>query len=149
MPDHAPRHPDFERAVEEGFRRQGLMATLGAHLVSVSPGACIIEAPIRPEVSQQQGLAHAALAFALGDSAAGFSALTLMDAGQDVVTAEMKIQLMAPAAGAALIAEGRVLRAGRRLVVAASSVYAIPQGGARVHVAELLGTMVPVEVKDR
>ena len=122
------------------------MATFGAELAGIAPGAVAISAPITQAVSQQQGFAHAALTFALGDSAAGFSALSLMEAGFDVVTAEMKIQLLAPAVGVRLLAEGRVIRPGKRLMATASSVYAIPESGQRVHVAELMGTMVPVPV---
>ena len=129
--------------VEASFAAQGMMRTLGAELVALAPGTAEIAAPIRPETAQQQGFAHAALTFAIGDSAAGYAALTLMDEGSEVVTAEMKIHLLAPATGDRLVAEGRVVRPGRRLMVVQADVYA-EGGGARRHVALLTGTMVPV-----
>ena len=75
---------------------------------------------------------------------AGYAALSVLPAGAEVVTVEMKINLLAPAVGDRLVAEGRVLRPGRRIVVVASDVFAEGPKG-RKHVATMLGTMVPVE----
>jgi len=140
---HAPRNPDYAETVEESFARQAMMQSLGARIVGLAPGRVEIAAPIRPEFGQQQGLAHAGFTFALGDSAAGYAALSLMPAGHEVVTSEMTIHLLAPAMGARLIAQGEVVRAGRRLTVVRADVHA-EDGDARRHVATLLGTMVPV-----
>src|SRR3546814_8366890 len=56
---------------------------------------------------QQQGFAHGGLLFTLADTAAGYAALTMMPPEVEVMTLEMKINLMAPASGR-LRAEGRV-----------------------------------------
>ncbi|MEM0948618.1 MAG: PaaI family thioesterase [Pseudomonadota bacterium] len=134
--------PEIAAKVQASFAAQGMMATLGAKITEVTAGSCTIEAPIRPETGQQQGFAHAGLTFSIGDSAAGYAALTLMPKAAEVVTAEMKINLLAPATGDRLVAVGRVIRPGRRLVVVQSDVYAL--GETRRHVALLTGTMVPV-----
>jgi len=55
------------------------------------------------------------------------------------------MNLLAPALGDRLLAEGRVIKPGRRLIVVQSDVWA-ETGGERRHVAILLGTMVPVPV---
>jgi uncharacterized protein (TIGR00369 family) len=136
-----------ESAVEDkiraSFARQSMMSTLQADLLSIGNGRVVISAPIGPAVLQQQGFAHAALAFALGDSAAGYSALSVMAPEVEVLTAEMKINLIAPAEGDRLEAVGHVIRAGRRLVVVGATVTAC-DGSARRDVAVLQGTMVPV-----
>lgn len=139
MPDDA-----LARRIHASFDRQSLMATLGARLVSVAPGRCVISAPIAAHVLQQHGAAHAALAFALGDSAAGFAALSQMPEGAEVMTVEMKINLLAPALGDRLQAEGRVIRSGRRLSVVTAEVFALT-AGTRKPVALLQGTMIPVD----
>lgn len=120
------------------------MNTLGAELVSSGEGVAVIAAPIRPEVSQQQGAAHAGLAFSLGDSACGYAALTVMPEGADVVTSEIKINLLTLAVGERLRATGRVVRAGRRLIVVTGEVHAEQADGTDKLVAILQGTMVPV-----
>lgn len=134
---------DFEARLQGSFARQTMMTTLGANLVSVAEGHVVIAAPILPTVLQQHGYAHAAVAFALGDSAAGYAALSLLDEGQEVLTAETKINLLAPAQGDRLEAHGRVIRRGRRLVVVGAVVLAISEENA-TEVAILQGTMVPV-----
>lgn len=133
----------IETRIRESFDKQTMMQTLGAELDSVAEGRVVITAPILPTSLQQQGAGHAGLAFSIGDSAAGYSALTMMADGAEVMTVEMKINLMAPAIGDRLVAEGRVVRAGRRIVVVAADVFA-ETDGARKHVAMLQGTMIPV-----
>lgn len=132
-----------EERVRASFAKQTMMQTLGAELESVAEGRVVITAPILPLALQQQGAGHAGLAFSIGDSAAGYSALTVMEEGKEVMTVEMKINLMAPSVGDRLVAEGRVIRAGRRIVVVAADVFA-EVDGARKHVAMLQGTMIPV-----
>lgn len=132
-----------ERRIRDSFARQSMMTTFGAEILSVSPGAVVIAAPVLPGSRQQHGVGHAALAFGLGDSAAGYSALSLMAEGSEVMTAEMKINLLAPAAGDRLVATGRVVKAGRRLTIVTAEVEA-ETDGARKLVALLQGTMVPI-----
>lgn len=138
-----PRFAGFEAKVRASFARQDFMGTAGAALVEVAPGRAVIACPVLPQMRQQHGFAHAAVSFALGDSAAGYAALSLMAEPDEVLTAEMKINLLAPAAGDRLEAAGHVIRMGRRLVVVGATVTAI-DGGRRRDVAVLQGTMVPL-----
>jgi uncharacterized protein (TIGR00369 family) len=90
-------------------------------------------------------VAHAGLTFALGDSASGYAALSMMDAGHEVMTAEMKINMLAPGKGDFLRATGKVIKLGRRLIVVTAEVHAI-DGDTETLVALLQGTMVPVPI---
>lgn len=135
----------IRKRIEASFARQSLMRTFDATVLDVQPGAVTIRAPITAAVGQQQGLAHAGLTFSLGDSAAGYAALSLMAPDLEVVTAEMKINLLNPARGQHLEAQGRVIKPGKRLSVVAADVFAIAADGTRLHVAALQGTMLPVE----
>lgn len=140
----SPPFDPLRARLQSSFDRQTMMQTLGARMLEASRGSCILQAPIAAHVLQQHGAAHAALAFALGDSAAGYAALSTMPDGSEVMTVEMKINLLAPAVGDALLAEGRVIRAGRRLCVVTAEVFALT-GATRKSVALLQGTMIPVE----
>ncbi|HSF64141.1 MAG TPA: PaaI family thioesterase [Paracoccaceae bacterium] len=133
-----------EDRIRASFARQSLMATFGAAVVSVADGAVTLTAPLTDAVRQQHGAGHAGLTFALADTAAGYAALTLMPQGREVMTVEAKINLLAPALGDSLIARGRVLRAGRRLVVVTAEVAAVAAGRETV-IALLQGTMIPVD----
>ncbi|MFC2966480.1 PaaI family thioesterase [Acidimangrovimonas pyrenivorans] len=139
------RFDDTESRVRSSFARQTMMQTFGAEIAALAPGRCEIVAPVLPLARQQHGVGHAGLAFSLGDSAAGYAALTLMPAEQEVMTAEIKINLLAPAAGDRLIARGEVVKAGRRLTVVRADVFAETAGKEKL-IAILQGTMVPVAV---
>ncbi|WJS84742.1 PaaI family thioesterase [Paracoccus sp. TOH] len=134
---------DPTNRIRDSFDRQTMMQTLGATLLAVAPGKVSIAAPILPSALQQHGAGHAGLAFSIGDSAAGYAALSLMPEGAEVMTVEMKINLMSPAVGDRLLAEGRVIRPGRRIMVVAADIWA-ETGESRKHVAMLQGTMIPV-----
>lgn len=140
-----PIDPNIDDKIRQSFDKQSLMATLGAQILKVEEGAVEIEAPIASGNLQQQGFAHAGLTFAIGDSAAGYSALSLMPPDCEVLTTEMKIHLLAPGAGERLIARGRIIKAGRRLMIVQSDVYSVTDGQER-HVALLTGSMMPVQI---
>lgn len=129
---------DMESRIRDSFARQSIMATFGARLALIEPGRVVIEAEAAPHLRQQQGFAHGGLTFALGDSAAGYAALTTMAEGAEVMTVEMKINFMAAASGL-IRAEGRVVRPGRRIVVVTAEVTSDGRT-----VALLQGTMIPV-----
>lgn len=130
--------------IKQSFARQGLMALIDARIEEIAVGRVVLSAPITARVDQQHGAAHAGLSFALGDSASGYAALTEMAAGSEVMTVEMKINLLAPARGLRLWASGEVVRAGRRIVVVRALIEAETEDGARKDVAILQGTMIPV-----
>jgi uncharacterized protein (TIGR00369 family) len=135
--------PGLENVVERvsaSFARQGAMATIGAELADVAAGRVAIALPIEPRLSQQHGFLHAGVIVAALDSACGYAALTLMPADMDVLTAEFKVNLLAPASGDRLVAEGRVIRAGRTLTVCHGDAFV--EGAERVHVATMLATIV-------
>ena len=135
--------PAIDAKIRASFARQSMMTTLGAELTEIAPGAVEIIAPILPGSQQQHRAAHAALSVAIGDSAAGYSALTLFGPDQEVLTAEMKINLLRPAVGDRLIAKGSVVKPGRRLSVVQAEVFAVADGQSKL-VGLLQGTMVPV-----
>ncbi len=133
----------MQARVRDSFARQSMMASIGATLTALAPGRVTLSAPVLEGHRQQQGFAHGGLIFTLADSAAGYAALSLLPPEVEVMTVEMKINLLAPASGQ-LVAEGRVLKPGRRLVVVAADVYDEGGDGPRRHVAALQGTMIPV-----
>ncbi len=129
--------------IRDSFAAQSMMQTLGAELSDVSKGLIRIEAPILPGTRQQQGFGRAGLTFSIGDSAAGYAALTTLPLESEVVTAEIKINLLAPARGDRLIAIGKVVKPGKRLCVVTAEDFA-QTGDQQVLIALLQGTMVPV-----
>jgi uncharacterized protein (TIGR00369 family) len=142
-----PETVDYQERIRSSFAKQGLMNTLGATLVNISPG--LVEIAIRPApaISQQHGFVHAGAVSAIADSAAGYAALSLMPAGTGVLTAEFKINLIAPAAGERIRARGRVVKAGRTLTLAQAEVFA-ESGGQEKLIALLTATLIAVQGRD-
>jgi uncharacterized protein (TIGR00369 family) len=130
----------FDQLVRDSFARQEFMRTIGAEITTVGPGSIEIDLAVRPSLCQQHGFVHAGVISAIADSAVGYAALSLLPEGADVLTAEFKINLLAPAKGERLIARARILRSGKRLSVARSDVFA-RAGGDETMVAALLGTI--------
>ena len=64
--------------IEASFARQNLLKTFEARLTRIDIGEVEIQAPILPIALQQHGYGHAGLSFTLGDTAAGYAAMTVM-----------------------------------------------------------------------
>jgi acyl-coenzyme A thioesterase PaaI-like protein len=70
-----------------------------------------------------------------------------MPPGTGVLTTEFKINLLAPAEGERIIARGRVVKAGRTLVLAQTDVFAEVDGKEKL-IALLTATMMVVQGRD-
>lgn len=138
---------DAAARIRDSFAKQGLMATLGASLGNITPGAVEIVMIPSPAISQQHGFVHAGAVSAIADSAAGYSALSLMPEGAGVLTTEFKINLVAPAVGERIVARGRVVKPGRTLTLTQSDVFAVSNGQERL-IALLTATMMTLRDRD-
>jgi uncharacterized protein (TIGR00369 family) len=136
-----------EARVRASFAKQAVMDLIGARLVRVAEGEVEIALDVSPRVSQQHGFVHAGVVATIADSACGFAGLTLMPEGAGVLTAEFKINLLAPAAGERLIASGRVVKAGRTLSITQGEVHA-ERGGERKLVAIITATLAVVQGRE-
>jgi uncharacterized protein (TIGR00369 family) len=134
---------DAEQRVRESFGRQQAMATIGASIDAVRAGEVTVRLPYDAGNTQQHGFVHAGMIAAIVDSACGYAALSLMPEDAAVLTVEFKLNLMAPARGDYLLAHGRVIRPGRKLMVCLGEVFA-HEGGAAKQVALMTATMMVV-----
>jgi uncharacterized protein (TIGR00369 family) len=141
-----PPDPHFEARVRASFARQGAMRTIGATLESVEPGYCSISVVPRAEIAQQHGYVHAGVVAAIVDSAGGYAGYTLFPEEASVLTVEYKLNLLAPAAGERLFAEGAVVKPGRTLVITRGEVHA-EQDGRRTLVAIMQQTLMVMRGK--
>lgn len=122
----------FEQKVRESFGRQALMATIGAELVSVMPGAVEIRLPFHQKLTQQDGFLHAGVVTSILDSACGYAALSVAPENAEVLSVEFKINLLAPAVGEFFAARAQVKRAGRTLTVCTADGFALNKGNEKL-----------------
>ncbi len=120
---------------------------LGATIGPISHGS--VEIALRPSsaTSQQHGFVHGGIVSAVADTAAGYSALSIMPPGTGVLTVEFKINFVSPAIGDRIIARARVLKPGRTLVLTQAEVFAETAGKEKL-IAVLVGTMMAVKDRD-
>lgn len=136
--------PAQEAAIRQSFARQGLMAALGVEMVRLEPGRAELRLPHSERISQQQGGFHGGAIGALADVAGGYAAMTLAPEGDEVTTVEYKINYLAAFACGELRAYGRVIRAGKRLIVTTAEVMHRDEEGAETVCAVMQQTIAPV-----
>ena len=130
--------------VAASFARQGMMQHLGARLVSVKLGMVELSLPFSERVKQQQGGYHGGAMGALADVAAGYAGLTVAPPDSEVTTVEYKINFLAAFQGGDLRAIGKVVRAGKRIIVTTAEVsHHAPDGQVR-DCALMQQTLAPV-----
>ena len=136
-----PAVTDYAARIRASFARQGAMALIGAEVVDVAPGYCALALVPRPETSQQHGYVHAGILATLVDSAGGYAGYSLFPEDSSVLTVEYKLNLLAPAQGERIVAEGFVVKPGRTLAVTRGEIHA-EKGGSRTLVAIMQQTLM-------
>jgi uncharacterized protein (TIGR00369 family) len=131
----------FEQKVRESFGRQALMATIGAQLVSVAPGAVEIRLPFGRHLTQQNDFLHAGVITTILDSACGYAALSVAPENAEVLSVEFKVNLLSPAVGESFVARAQVKRAGKTLTVCTADAFALSKGNEKL-VATMQATIM-------
>ncbi|UQN09968.1 PaaI family thioesterase [Deinococcus sp. QL22] len=132
--------PAAQELMQRGAEGSAFTQWIGTRLRRFEAGKVEIEIDLRPNMTQHHGQAHGAVIGYLADTVSAWAAASV--AG-DVVTAEYKLNFLAPARGETLWARGEVLRAGKRQVVVRADVYAT-QDGTDTLVAVALATIAPI-----
>ena len=145
-PTFVAKDPGYAQRVRESFARQGAMTLIGAEMTELAPGYCAISLRPRPEILQQHGYVHAGIVATIVDSAGGYAGFTLFPADSSVLTVEFKLNLLAPAIGDRLVAEGFVIKPGRTLAITRGEVHA-ETGGKRTLVALMQQTLIVMHGK--
>ncbi|BBB29736.1 PaaI family thioesterase [Neptunomonas japonica] len=112
------------------FDSAPFIASLGCHLDTLGSGVCHSHIVLAEKHQQQDGYVHAGVQATLADHTAGTAAVTLIEEGQRVLTAEFKINLLRAATGELLICRSSVLKPGRMLIIAESEIYTKQVGSA-------------------
>ena len=94
---------------------------------------------VRPELLNSDGAVHGGATFSLIDHSLGEAVASVLAPGENNVTVELKVNYLAPILEGRIDCAARVLRRGRRLVIAEADVH----NGGRL-VAKGLGTFAVV-----
>ncbi|MBQ8103486.1 MAG: PaaI family thioesterase [Afipia sp.] len=128
--------------IRSNVMRQGFMTHVGAEVTDLTRGTCVLSVDRRPELLQQNGFFHGGVTAFLIDNATTIAAATVK--GQAALTAEYKLNLLAPASGDRLICRARVVKPGRQVSVVAADVFCIIDG-AEKHTATALASIAMID----
>ncbi|EKS39586.1 PaaI family thioesterase [Afipia broomeae] len=128
--------------IRNNVMRQGFMTHVGAEVTDLTRGTCVLSVDRRPELLQQTGFFHGGVTAFLIDNATTIAAATVK--GQAALTAEYKLNLLAPASGDRLICRARVVKPGRQVSVVAADVFCVING-AEKHTATALASIAMID----
>lgn len=96
---------------------------LGLHYIERSPGSACCTIDVTPAFHNPGHVAHGGVVFALADSAMGAAVHSLLEPGLRCVTAELKLNYLAPVRTGKTSATATVISKRRRLAVATAEVH--------------------------
>jgi uncharacterized protein (TIGR00369 family) len=135
-------------AIRSALNQQGFLHHMGASVDEVVRGQVVISVQKRPELLQQHGFFHGGVIAFLVDNATTAAAGTVIDrATQTCLTAEYKLNIVAPALGDRLACTASVVKPGRRLTIVEAKVHSHTGDKAKL-VAVALATIANVERAD-
>lgn len=139
--------PAIAAAIRSTLEGQGFTKLVGAEVVSVEPGSLTMAVNRRPDLLQQNGLFHGGVIAYLIDNASTAAAATVLNgAERSVLTAEYKLNFVAPSTGDRLTCRAEVVKPGRTLTVVEARVFCRIDGAEKL-VAVGLATIANVGAK--
>ena len=134
-------------AIKHTLENQGFTKLVGAEVVSVERGVVVMAVNRRPELLQQNGLFHGGVIAYLVDNASTAAAATVLNrAERSVLTAEYKLNFLAPSTGDRLTCRAEVVKPGRTLTVVEAKVFCRIDGAEKL-VAVALATIANLDRK--
>jgi uncharacterized protein (TIGR00369 family) len=109
---------DQERIIREKFSVNHFPRHLGFELDFVEQGRARLSVEVRRELLQLQGVMHGGAIASLIDTAVAFAILGASPSDSRFTTVEMKVNYLSAIRHGRIAAEARVIRNGRRIVVA-------------------------------
>jgi uncharacterized protein (TIGR00369 family) len=132
-------------AIRTSLESQGFTRLVGAEVVAVEPRVVVMALSRRDELLQQNGLFHGGVIAYLVDNATTAAAATVIDrTARSVITAEYKINLVAPSLGDRLTCRAEVVKPGRTLTVVEAKVHCRTDGEEKL-VAVALATIANLD----
>lgn len=144
MQFEAPQPNALWDRVQASLSRQGMMRHLGVRLVRVESGLVELALPYSDKVTQQQDGFHGGAMGALADIAGGYAGLTVAADGMEVTTVEYKVNFLNSFQDGELRATGRVVKAGRRVIVTTAELVHLDANGKQSPCAVMQQTLMPV-----
>jgi uncharacterized protein (TIGR00369 family) len=102
--------------LRERLRASGTARHLGFEIVEVTRGRVVLRMAVKKRHKQVHGVVHGGVVASLADTAGGLASWTAAS-GSRVATIEMKINYLEAVEGGTVVADARVVRAGKHISV--------------------------------
>ncbi|HKP86832.1 MAG TPA: PaaI family thioesterase [Blastocatellia bacterium] len=115
--------PEREQAIRDKFEINHFPRMLGIEIDSIEPGRARLSVEVRQELLQLQGVMHGGAIASLIDTAVAFAIVSVSQPQDRFTTVEMKVNYLSAIREGRAIAEARLIRDGRRIIVADCDVF--------------------------
>jgi len=140
-------NPDFKKYVELKISRNRYGKLIGFDINKIEPGLIEGVLEFKEMHEQQNGFVHGAVTSALCDMAAGFAAYTLVNEGEQIFTAEIKVSYFRPGTAKMIYAVGTVVKPGKNFHFCEAEIFQI-ENGEKKTIAKASSTMAVVRDKN-
>ena len=115
--------PERERLIREKFETNHFPRLLGIEIDTIEPGRAVLSVEVRKELKQLQGVMHGGAIASLIDTAVAFAIIGVSEPEDRFTTVEMKVNYLSAIRAGRVTAEARLIRDGRRIIVAECDVF--------------------------
>ncbi|MEN3331693.1 MAG: hypothetical protein V7641_1058 [Blastocatellia bacterium] len=115
--------PERQRLIQEKFETNHFPRLLGIEIDSVEEGRAVLSVEVRTELKQLQGVMHGGAIASLIDTAVAFAIVGASEPEDRFTTVEMKVNSLSAIREGRVTAEARLIRDGRRIIVAECDVF--------------------------
>lgn len=132
---------DKKELVLKSFAKSGMLQHYGAKLVAFDDQFFSISIPKQDFMVRASGMFNGAVISGLVDASSGFAAVCAKKNDCYVVTVELKINYLRAAIGDSLLSESHIVKAGAKIAVIRTEIYAVTED-CKIHAATSLVTMM-------
>ena len=115
--------PEREKEIREKFDVNHFPKMLGIEIDSIEPGRARLSVEVRQELLQLQGVMHGGAIASLVDTAVAFAIISVSAPEDRFTTVEMKVNYLSAIREGRVVADARLIRDGRRIIVADCDVF--------------------------
>jgi uncharacterized protein (TIGR00369 family) len=115
--------PEREQIIREKFEINHFPRLLGIEIDSIEPSRARLSVEVRQELLQLQGVMHGGAIASLIDTAVAFAIISVSEPQDRFTTVEMKVNYLSAIREGRVVADARLIRDGRRIIVADCDVF--------------------------
>lgn len=115
--------PEREQIIREKFQTNNFPRLLGMEIDSIEPSRARLSVEVRQELLQLQGVMHGGAIASLIDTAVAFAIISVSEPQDRFTTVEMKVNYLSAIREGRVVADARLIRDGRRIIVADCDVF--------------------------